>query len=260
MNLNRTHFVEMDEIAARTWPAESTDALDNWLLRESQGVTKRANSVLAIGEYPKDPAWPQKAEKYYKERGLPSIFHVSGASPDGLDKFLADNGYIADTPCLFMTANSQEVREKALQAALLKGPASVDTVWTQQADAAWIEAFLQLEQFPETRLSFYTGLFERMPEPKGFVRLLQDGETVAAATAILEDGWAGFVNVVVSEACRGQGLGYSLMHALTAWSLEQGATKQYLQVIADNKPAVNLYEKLGYQALYGYHYRIKYDL
>ncbi|MFD0699029.1 GNAT family N-acetyltransferase [Paenibacillus sp. GCM10027628] len=260
MNQNRTPFIEMDEIAARTWPAESTSIIDNWLLRESQGVTKRANSILAIGDYPNDPAWLQKAEQFYKERGLPSLFHVSGASPEGLDKQLADNGYEADTPCLFMTADSQEVRKKAQEALLKKASIPVEAKWSHQADEAWFEAFIKLEQYPQDRAAFYTGLFERMPATKGFVRLLQNGESVAVGTMILEEGWAGFVNVVVSEASRGQGIGYSLMHALTAWSLEQGATKQYLQVIAGNKPAVNLYEKLGYQSLYGYHYRIKYDL
>ncbi|WP_090821425.1 GNAT family N-acetyltransferase [Paenibacillus sp. yr247] len=99
-----------------------------------------------------------------------------------------------------------------------------------------------------------------MPVTKGFVKLKQDGQIIALGTAIVQEEWAGFVNVVIQEEHRGKGLGYAIMHALTDWSLENGAVRQYLQVIASNKPAVTLYQKLGYRASFGYHYRIKYDL
>ncbi|MNF94646.1 putative acetyltransferase [compost metagenome] len=88
----------------------------------------------------------------------------------------------------------------------------------------------------------------------------ENGHIVALGTAIVEGEWAGFVNVIVHEEYRGKGYGYAILHALTAWSITQGATKQYLQVIASNVPAVSLYKKLGYQTKYGYHYRVKYDL
>ena len=99
-----------------------------------------------------------------------------------------------------------------------------------------------------------------MPSPKAFITLKDQGQIVALGTAILEGEWAGFVNVIVHEEHRGKGYGYAILHALTVWSISQGATQQYLQVIASNVPAVSLYEKLGYQTKYGYHYRMKYDL
>jgi N-acetylglutamate synthase len=260
MSVNRELLITLDQIAAATWPAESTGTVGNWLLRTSKGVTKRANSVLAIADYPTESDWLQKVEQFYMGLGMPAQFHVSTASPEGLDELLAAKGYEIDAPCFIMTANSEDVKNMAWNSLLNKKTEPVDIVWSEHADAMWIEAFMQLEKFPEDRNAFYTGLFERMPASKGFLQLKHNGHTVAVGTAITQNEWSGFVNVVVSEAYRGQGLGYVLMHALTVWSLEKGATKQYLQVVADNEPAVALYSKLGYQPLYSYHYRCKYDL
>lgn len=260
MNMKTQFYHAIDTIASKTWPAETSTYIDPWLLRASIGVTKRANSVLAIGEYPNDPNWLAKIEQFYHSLGLPAIFHISNASPDDLDELLHINGYALDTPCLMMTAASQEVAKIAQHKISQQGDTSIQMEWQPVADAEWLDAFLLLEQFPEERRDFYIALFDRMPVPKGFLKLKQNGHIIALGTAITENEWAGFVNVVIHENHRGKGLGYILMHALTTWSLEQGATKQYLQVVASNTPAVTLYEKLGYQAIYGYHYRIKYDL
>lgn len=259
MNEETDFYIAIDTVASNTWPAESSVSMDNWLLRASRSVTKRANSVLAIGEYPNDPNWLAKIEQFYQELDLPPIFHISDASPEGLDEFLQTKGYAIDTPCLMMTADSQQVSDNA-QNKIKQNISSIQMEWTEAADAQWLDAFIKLEQFPEERRDFYSCLFERMPDTKGFLKLKQNDQIIALGTAIVENEWAGFVNVVIHEDHRGKGLGYVLMHALTEWSLEHGATKQYLQVVASNKPAVTLYEKLGYQARYGYHYRIKYDL
>lgn len=259
MNEKTEFYIAVDTVASNTWPAESSISIDNWLLRASRGVTKRANSVLAIGEYPNDSNWLAKIEQSYQKLGLPAIFHISDASPEGLDELLQTKGYAKDTPCLMMTATSRLVSDNASNK-MMRKKSSIQMEWAEAADAEWLDAFLMLEQFPEERRGFYSGLFERMPSPKGFLKLKLNDQIIALGTAIVEDEWAGFVNVVIHEGHRGKGLGYVLMHALTEWSLEHGATKQYLQVITSNIPAVTLYEKLGYQARYGYHYRIKYDM
>ncbi|TXK85358.1 GNAT family N-acetyltransferase [Paenibacillus sp. N3.4] len=253
-------FITLDTIAAHTWPAESVDYVDNWLLRSSQGVTRRANSVLAIGDFPKDADWLAQIELYYQKRGLPAVIQVSAASPENLDEQLSAAGYALETPCLLMTADSQEVVDRTAISLAKRENTDIQIEWTPEAAEEWLDAFLRLEQFPEERRSFYLHLFERMPISKGFFTLSQHGKMIALGTAIVEKQWSGFVNVVVHEEHRGKGLGYMLMHAMTSWSMKQGATQQYLQVITSNAAAVALYGKLGYTTCYGYHYRIKYDL
>ena len=42
----------------------------------------------------------------------------------------------------------------------------------------------------------------------------------------------------------------------TGWSAEAGAASAYLQVRAQNTPALRLYESMGFKTAYGYHYRV----
>jgi ribosomal protein S18 acetylase RimI-like enzyme len=47
------------------------------------------------------------------------------------------------------------------------------------------------------------------------------------------------------------------MKALLSWGQEGGAESAYLQVMRDNGPAIRLYEKLGFEEIYPYWYRVK---
>lgn len=260
MNDSLLFYNAIDTIASNTWPAETTTYIDNWQLRATRGITKRANSVLAIGEYPHAANWLPLIEQFYADKGLPAIFHISEASPSGLDALLHAQGYAIDVPCLMMFVNAQEAAAAARQKLMLRDVTALSAEWVSEADEEWLDAFLMLEKYSEKSKSDYKGICNRISETKGFVKIRKDDRIIAVGTAVVQDEWAGFLNVIVSEEHRGQGVAYFLMHSLTAWSIKQGAAQQYLQVVASNTAAVSLYEKLGYQTKYGYHYRIKYDL
>ena len=90
-----------------------------------------------------------------------------------------------------------------------------------------------------------------------YCRIVKDGQGVACASAVLERGYVTLVNVIVSEAYRGQGLGRQLCESLLSEAVKAGAHTAYLQVVQSNSIAVHLYEKLGYRKLYSYWYRVK---
>jgi len=54
---------------------------------------------------------------------------------------------------------------------------------------------------------------------------------------------------------RRQGAARAVVRALAEWASEGGAHRVYLQVMRDNTAAWALYHRLGFQTLYGYHYR-----
>ncbi|WP_444544821.1 GNAT family N-acetyltransferase, cg3035/Rv0428c family, partial [Streptomyces albospinus] len=62
---------ELQEVAARGWPAIETERLGEWTLRASEGFTRRANSVLALGGpgVPLDEALARTG-RWYGARGL----------------------------------------------------------------------------------------------------------------------------------------------------------------------------------------------
>jgi len=257
---NQQLLGKIDRLAMRLWPAEETEPLGGWLLRASRGVSKRANSVFTGPLYPAEPDWLARIERFYAARGLPAVFQLGGDVPKALDGELERLGYRKEIPCLIMSADSSRSGELADQAWTSRPRPHIEVHYAPQADEAWIDTLLRLDGFPRESKSFYTGLAERMPAPKTFVTLLDGGEPVGLGTAVAEDGWAGFVNLVVREDRRGLGLGHLLVRSLAAWSVSQGAARLYLQVVAANGPALGLYGQNGFQPLCGYHYRTKYDL
>ena len=45
-------------------------------------------------------------------------------------------------------------------------------------------------------------------------------------------------------------------HLAHIWAAEAGAASAYLQVRAQNTPALGLYQSMGFKTAYGYHYRV----
>src|SRR5438874_7888474 len=86
----------IEELAANAWPAPVQQQLEGWRLRAGNNVTRRANSVLAVGPAPVYEPWLDEVTEFYRSRGLPVRFHVSAASPGGLEDMLDGMGYLAD--------------------------------------------------------------------------------------------------------------------------------------------------------------------
>jgi N-acetylglutamate synthase len=76
----------------------------------------------------------------------------------------------------------------------------------------------------------------------------------ASGVAAYADDWVGFRSLEVGPAHRRRGLALAVMAALVGWGAERGATTAYLQVLADNQPALALYERLGFRTHHRYRY------
>lgn len=76
----------------------------------------------------------------------------------------------------------------------------------------------------------------------------------ASGYAGCDGDWVGFGGLRVDPAARGGGLGLAVVAALLDWGAAQGATTAYLQVLADNAPALALYGRLGFREHHTYRY------
>ena len=79
---------------------------------------------------------------------------------------------------------------------------------------------------------------------------------VSCGLAVLEGPYVGLFDLVTDPALRRRGFGTELILRLLAWAQERGASTAYLQVMLDNKPAQNLYARLGFEEIYQYWYRV----
>ena len=110
-------FKKLQEILMNSWPAHHYYFLNGWVLRFTEGVTSRANSVFplnytgTLNTVEKDINFVEKA---YQTYNLPTIFTIPEYfEPNGLDVKLLEHGY-HQAGCIThtMIASIQELKNE----------------------------------------------------------------------------------------------------------------------------------------------------
>ncbi|RXS84957.1 GNAT family N-acetyltransferase [Streptomyces sp. TM32] len=244
---------ELQEVAARGWPAVETERLGEWTLRASGGFTRRANSVLPLG----DPGLPLEAAlehvgRWYGARGLPPVIAVATgrAETDAqLTARLAERGWADEA--------HTRVRIAALAPLADTGADTARVALSREPDADWLALYNRTgeggpgQEVTEDALKVLTG------GPSVWCATVRgaDGRTAAIGRLVVDGRWAGFAAVEVAPDARRQGLATLVMAALAERALAEGASAAYLQVEADNTDALGFYDRLGFTDHHGYHYR-----
>lgn len=68
--------------------------------------------------------------------------------------------------------------------------------------------------------------------------------------------WLGVSSLATREDVRRTGLGTAVLRSLLEWGAERGATTTYLQVVAANTTAQELYQRHGYDVHHRYDYLV----
>jgi N-acetylglutamate synthase len=235
---------ELEEVAGRSWPAAEDAWLGRWWLRAAGGFTARANSVRPLGDAgrPLDEALGF-ATTWYAERELPvQLRTVVGSSVDGeLDR----RGWATQWETSMRVATVASMRRR-----LVGVPASAVQI-TTHPPAAWLRRYRD-GALPPVAVSVLSG-----GPSVGFATIEgAPGEpAVAIGRVSVEPPWVGFAAIEVSADARRQGHGRAVMAALVSWAAERGAIRGWLEVLADNAPALAMYDALGFTEHYRYTYR-----
>jgi N-acetylglutamate synthase len=239
----------LEELSMNAWPAVHTVLADGWVLRFANGYTRRANSVhpLYATSQPLDVKI-ESCRRLYQGRGLPLIVKITSASlPKGLDRELADRGFTADAHTGVQTldlGNWQPQQEEKVQ-------------FSSTPTEEWQAAYSQMSSLKDSQRSSLKQILELIAPRHCFASLQSFGETVACGMGVLQDGWIGLYDIVTASTYRRQGFGEEVVRGLISWGARQGVRKAYLQVMLNNAPALRLYEKIGFNLLYEYWYRVK---
>lgn len=232
--------VLLDRLAARAWPPLEQTDLDGWLLRAAHGVTKRANSALPLDADPAalDDVLPQIAG-YYTTRGLPVLAQVSDPA---IDTALDERGWGREFATAVLTGGV---------------PAEGDGVDVAGApDAAWLDCWWAVDgRGGPAELEVARRMMARVEAPVGYASARSDGEVVAVARGVVEDGWLGVFGMAVLPPARRRGIATAVLRGLGDWATQHGAKSTYLQVAEGNAPALRLYQGLGFMEAYRYAYR-----
>ena len=249
----------VEEASMNAWPATHQLLLDGWLVRLSNGFTKRANCVVPVyeGTDPSAAALLDKVrycENLYAREQLQTIFRLtSQAQCHSLDELLADRGYSVIDKTEVQVLNLVE-RTKDNDTAEEQSPEQSELHLLGLPE--WLRVYAELAEMPKPASQLHQQLIRSIRPDCAFAVLHRNNEPVACALGVQEHGLLGLFDVITARNHRGQGLGGALLRQLLDWAADQGVVHAYLQVIASNDTARSLYQGLGFKTLYRYWYRL----
>ncbi|MDO0911992.1 GNAT family N-acetyltransferase [Streptomyces sp. DT2A-34] len=269
-------YEELAQVATRAWRPVESERLGEWELRAASGFTRRANSVLPLG----DPGMPLQAaldvvRRWYGDRGLPAYVQtatgaracpadqagaadvrarprdagmIRRAGPEGTQEPLCAElerlGWVREVSAEMWIGALAPVADRAT-------PAEVaGVVLSREADEAWLARY-QRKGVSEVALEVLRSgpsvWFATVPGAGG-------GAPAAIGRCVVDGRWAGFAAVEVDPALRRQGLATRVMAALARRALDEGASAAWLQVETENAGAREMYARMGFAAHHAYHH------
>lgn len=228
---------EIERVASATWPAKEIENLGDWLLRATGKFTKRANSVLALGNPGVDlDEALQRITHFYTSRGLSPVIHVALPTYAELDEKLAERGWQGEVHAQVMVTDIEPdlTNESSFHGWEINDSPSKE----------WFA--LQSDEGVEEIVTAV---------PAHYVGLRIDGELIAVGRTASNNGWTTLTRLYVQEAWRGRGIGRDLIKQLLFIAKDEGISKAFLQVDSKNTSAIRLYEGLGFRVHHTYMYR-----
>ncbi|WP_055492398.1 GNAT family N-acetyltransferase [Streptomyces sp. TP-A0356] len=237
-------YEELARISARAWQPVEREPLGEWELRAAAGFTRRANSVLPLG----DPGLPLDealtvARRWYADRGLPAYIQLATGAEGTQELLCAEleaRGWTREVTAELWTGALAPVADREAPAVVL----------SRAADEAWLARYRR-KGLSEVALrvlgSGPSVWFATVPGMEG-------APPAAIGRCVVDGRWAGFAAVEVDPEQRRRGLATTVVAALARQALEEGASAAWLQVETDNAPARGLYAGLGFGAHHAYHH------
>jgi GNAT superfamily N-acetyltransferase len=239
----------IEEVGLNAMQTQRQLFYDGWLLKLSAGKAKRGRSVNAFfGSTLPLARKIEHCERIYAQHGLPPIFRMTPFNcPHDLEDALAVRGYRAFDDTLVQAA---ELRE-----APAIPDAREDVEIAALGTAAFVEAVGDLRESTAVQREAHRERLENSPLQKKCVAVRAGGRIVCTAQVAIEGGLVGMYDVVTADDSRGKGHATLACAWLLSWAWQHGANVAYLQVTADNAPAIAIYRKYGFTTIYTYHYR-----
>jgi GNAT superfamily N-acetyltransferase len=234
----------IEETCLNAWPALREVLLDGWVLRFSEGLTRRSNSANPLR--PVSHTDLATCEVLYRRLGLPTIFRVLSLIDPRVDERLAEAGYTGEGESCVLYAAIDDI-------AAAQDP---DVKLLDQPTPEWFDAMAALQNQSSEQAATYRRIVGQLAIPAAFAALSDEGGTAALAYGALHNGCLCYESVITDRRRRRQGWGRRIVNALTAWARDEGAVGACLEVEAHNVPARALYDAIGLKReLYRYHYR-----
>ncbi|MFX1455486.1 MAG: GNAT family N-acetyltransferase [Promethearchaeota archaeon] len=251
---SKREIKQFQEFLLNSWPAKHYYFLNGWILRFTEGITSRANSVFPI-RYTGTNETLEKdisvVEKAYSAHGLPAVFTMHEYyEPENLKEILLSRGYQDYDHTITLGININDVQPE-----MKENDFEYIILHTRTKEIS--EFFVKFSKRNEREQDIIQQINERIIIPKKrYVIVKTDNKVVGTLFGVLvPQGFLYIGNVLVHPDLRRQGIATCMLIKLrNDWAISNGANFFWLQVEEDNTAALELYYKLGFTKLYDYYY------
>lgn len=240
---------KIEELSMNAFPSLETVHYDGWVIRMSDGKSKRVNSVYSL--YPSSLPIEEKVrycESLYSGLNMRRVFKLtSDPMCEGLDDLLRNKGY----------GEAGRTRIETMDLADYAFQSDETFEYFEDFPRRWYLDLCRAEQRSEIDKKVVAEAWKKVVSPQCYISLVRDGRRVAYGRGVMEQGFLGIYGIFVDPEYRRRGLGEIVTRELMAHAGRQGCTKAYLQVEKHNDRAYRLYEKIGFREIYQYWYLLQ---
>jgi GNAT superfamily N-acetyltransferase len=247
--VSEREIAELELLASRCWPAREIVKYKGWIIHMDDGITWRANSVLPN-------AWDTNVDveqvvdyviDLYNERDAAPAFKITESSqPKGLDELLEQKGFEQRMVTHVQTAPIEEISCHSP-----KLPVDLFKVTDDSLDILMYES-----KRDRKSIDVRKDIIKRIEGAKNIARVMMHGNIAGVGLGVVEQDWLGLFSIRTLPEYRRRGVAWSVNCALAMWGEDHGVKRAFLQVEAENEPALKLYESMGFETIYTYWYRI----
>jgi ribosomal protein S18 acetylase RimI-like enzyme len=231
----------------RAWPAAAVHYDGTWVIRLTAGLSaKRLNSVnpLDPGDIKQIPERIGRASRRFEAYGRPLTFRVSPLSGTVIPAHLDAQGWSRFDESLVMRLPLADAPvEQAMDQLPLRDI------------SRFVGAALKVHGADASLRPGLSEIIGSIQPEAGLFALERGDEPLATLICVHEGDLAGLFEIATDPAVRHQGHARQLILSALKWARLRGAREAWLQVGADNHPALALYRTLGFTEVYRYHYR-----
>lgn len=237
----------LEAVGFRAWPASSVQYDGSWQIRLTAGhPSKRLNSVV-----PLDPSDHRdleirltKAQRKFEAYGRPMVVRETPLASPKLIDLLRERGWTCFDETIVMTANLVD----------LELPDMLDHLPSHDV-GRYVDASLLVDEADPALKPALAEVVSGIKPPSGLFVIENDNAGPVATTLCVQDNdLAGIMSVAVSVQHRRKGLGAEILTSALRWARMRSAKTAWLQVSADNAPALALYVRFGFREAYRYCY------
>lgn len=241
----------LDELMANAWRPAVVETSGGWRYRWADGVTRRANSALALGTSGSVGELVARADAFYGKRGAPTLIQVTTASaPPSLATYLQERGYRSTARTLVEAAATGDVVDQTR-------PSEIEIEITEAPTDEWFNTYWSVEAKrgrSESDKAVCRAVLLAPGLPTAFAAARRGSEVLGVGQLVIERGWGGVQCMVTDPSHRRRGVARAILGGLAEEAFRRELEHMYLAVLADNDAATSLYASSGFEVVHEYSY------